>query len=326
MSPGAKVFLTLAGVGAVIGGIVIFSSKRAKAATLPASDTDDTAPPDVVVPEVDFPPPPVAQQPQQPLQPSIPPFVPPFPQFTPTPGPAPAPLPASPPPLPSQVITLPTPAGPVTVPVPVGPSVPVTLPVPLPDVLAQQPAGAQPPPPPIVPLPPIVSTPPGPVPVPPILTAPPSVPVPLPVLSAPPPPPPPPVSTVSKDTAAMVASLLTAEGKSGWNTTSAQVTAWQKSRGLVADGKYGPKSALAVAAELATIPIIRFWPRGSQKAPELDKYRTQLFELATQTNDPNRAEQLRFAAEREKGQSFGVTAGKAPPISPELQVSLAKVA
>jgi hypothetical protein len=318
MSPGAKVFLTLAGIGAVVGGIVIFSSKKAKAATLPASDTDDTAPPDVIVPEVD-------QLPGG-LQPSgtVPPFVPPFPQFTPTPGPAPSPQPFPQQPPPPQTVTLPTPVGPITVPLPAGPTVPVTVPVPLPDVLAQQPAGAQPPPPPIVQLPPIVSTPPGPVPLPPILTAPPSIPLPQPVLA--PAPAPLPVSTVPKDTAAMVSALLTAETKIGWNIISSQVKAWQKSRGLVEDGKYGPKSALTVAAELATVPIIRFWPKGSQKAPELDKYRTALFELASQTNDPNRADQLRFAAEREKAQSFGVLSGKAPPISPELQVALAKVA
>lgn len=324
MSPGAKVFLTLAGVGIAIGSIVVFSSKKAKAATLPPQQPgEEPAPPDVVVPPHDE----TAPSSAPPLVPSgtVPPFVPAFPQFTPTPTPAavpaPAPLPA---PLPLPVSPAPAPAPAAVLTTPLG-TLNVPLPVAVPDVLATQPAGAQPPPPPVVPLPPIVSTPPGPVPVPPIATAPtPSSPVPVPV-PAPTPVATAPVSTVSAETAAMVQALLLAEQKKGWNTISAQVTAWQKSRGLVQDGKFGMKSALTVAAELGTIPIIRFWPKGSIKATVLNEYRAALFELASKA-DPARAEQLRFAAEREKAQSFGVKSGTAPPIAPELQVSLAKVA
>lgn len=331
MSPGAKVFLTLAGVGVVIGGIVVFSTKKAKASPLPAAQPDEPSePPDVVVPPSDAP---------EELQPSgaVPPFVPAFPQFTPTPtgpavltpGPGPtappvlSPPPVSPGPTPPPIVTIPTPVGPIPVP----PLIPTPLgTIPVPDVLAQQPAGSQPPAPATVPLPPIVPTPLGPVPVPPILTAPtPSspvpapVPVPTPVVTAP-------VTTVSAETAAMVQALLLAEQKKGWNTISAQVKAWQKSRGLVEDGMYGPKSALTVAAELGTVPIVRFWPKGSVKATALNDYRVKLFELASKATDPARADQLRFAAEREKAQSFGVKQGTAPAIAAELQVSLAKVA
>ena len=124
----------------------------------------------------------------------------------------------------------------------------------------------------------------------------------------------------------MVQALLLAEASKGWNVTSPQVSAWQKSRGLVVDGKYGPKSALAVAAELGTIPIIRFWPKGSLKDKALADYRTALFEMAAQTSDQARADQLRFAADRERAQAFGAKAAAAPPIASELQVSLAKVA
>jgi len=133
-------------------------------------------------------------------------------------------------------------------------------------------------------------------------------------------------STVSRDTALMVNALLTAEARRGWNIVDPAVEAWQKSRGLVVDGKFGPKSALAVAEEFGTVPIIRFWPKNSQKAPALQAYRAALIEIANHTTDATRAAQLRVTAQREQAQSFGQKAGAAPGLPADLQVTLAKVA
>jgi hypothetical protein len=124
----------------------------------------------------------------------------------------------------------------------------------------------------------------------------------------------------------MVNTLLEREASRGWNAADPTVQAWQKKRGLKQDGLFGPKTALTVAEEFGTVPIIRVWPSGSQKAPALQKYRTALIELANGTTDATRAQQLRVSAQREQGQGFGPKRGQAPAIDEDLQVKLAKVA
>lgn len=128
------------------------------------------------------------------------------------------------------------------------------------------------------------------------------------------------------DTAAMVNALLTAEGERGWNRAEPTVQAWQKPRGLKVDGLFGPKTALAVAEEFGTVPIIRVWPAGSQKAKALQDYRAALVELAAHTTDDTRAKQLRVSSQREQAQGYGVKRGTAAPLPESLQVQLAKVA
>jgi peptidoglycan hydrolase-like protein with peptidoglycan-binding domain len=230
---------------------------------------------------------------QTPSAPVLPPIVLPRPAAPPLTSPAVIPVP---PPLPP----LPVAQAPILVPAPPAERPPVSE---LPPVA-----------PPMVPLPPIV--------------APPTV-VPVPVAPAPAVPPvvaaaeqP---STVSEETAELVNELLMAERTKGWNRVEPTVKAWQKSRGLVVDGKFGPKSALMVAEEFGTIPIIRFWPKGSQKAPALLDYRTKLIELSNQASGPRKA-QLKVSSQREQAQSFGAAAGAAPALPEQLQVQIAKVA
>lgn len=369
MSPGAKIFLTLIGVGGVFGAIAIAGSRKASA--------KPGAPPDVIVPDEEpalpgpndfmalgiFTPAEAAAaaaelaslgpadrqrvlalltgqsntptdysgtaiQMQQAGRPNLAraiitvagqkfgsaPSAAPPPPAAPAPAPtvpasipipvAPSPAPSAPAPAPS-LPELPDTIGPITIPLPTGP---VTLPpVNIPATVPPLPTGpvTLPPAPPL----PLPTTPPAAPP------APPTVPVST------------PVTTVSKDTAAMVQALLLAEAKAGWNRVSAELNAWQTARPpLTIDGKFGPKSALAVAAELGTVPLIRFWPKGSQKEKALSDYRAALFALANAATDPARASQLRFAAEREQAQAFGVAQGKAPAVAPALLVSLAKVA
>lgn len=222
----------------------------------------------------------------------------------------------------------------------------------LPPIVLPAPSLPTPPqsgPPPFVPLPPIVSqTPPAVIPVPPVIpdqgapvppvvlppaALPPQVPtVPLPPIVAPPsapvalPPTTPPATTVQADTAAMVNALLQAEGSKGWNKAEPTVQAWQKPRGLKVDGLFGPKTALAVAEQFGTVPIIRVWPAGSMKAKALQDYRAALVELANESTDPVRAKQLRVSAQREQGQGHGPKRGTAAPLPESLQVQLAKVA
>jgi hypothetical protein len=175
----------------------------------------------------------------------------------------------------------------------------------------------------------------GPVPAPvpfPVVPAPPlpGPPLPLPAAPAQPSPAAPPaaapVTTVDKDTADMVSELLTAEASPGWNSTDPTVSVWQKNRPpLVVDGKFGPKTALAVAQSFGTIPLIRFWPLGSTKAKLLSDYQTALIEIANASTDPVRAAQLHASAKREQAQAFS-TKGKLPALALSDQLQIAKVA
>ncbi len=224
--------------------------------------------------------------------------------------------------LPTQApIVLPSPSS-----APPGPSVP-PLTVPLPPIMPQSA--------PVVPVPPFVPQAP-----PPAGSAPPAPPqalpaapvlAPSPLPSVPTPPaaaqtPPPGATNVSADTALMVNTLLEREASRGWNAADPTVQAWQKKRGLKLDGLFGPKTALTVAHEFGTVPIIRVWPAGSQKAKALQDYRAALIELANSTTDATHAQQLRVSAQREQGQGFGPKRGQAPALPDELQVKLAKVA
>lgn len=356
MSPGAKVFLALAGVGAVIGVVMLAGSKNANASPgnpkpqVPGSNQ----PPDVIVPEpgqdnppLDLPGPP--SPPQGVPTASFPPL--PLPSQLPT-FPAPQPiLPQAPQPLPppqqvpsgaqGATVTLPNPLGGP----PLGTFNPATgnvfgpngviigtfnpatgvftsvtgQSVPIPGF---GPGGI---------LPPLVAT------LPPLPGPPPPAPAAAPASAqAPATPPPPPAivqaatqpTQVSADTASMVAALLAAETRAGWNATDPTVGVWQKNRPpLVVDSKFGPKTALTVANELGTIPIIRFWPLGTAKNTLLSNYKMALLTLADQVQniDPARAAQLRLSAAREQAQAFS-TKGPLAALPAGDQLALTKVA
>lgn len=348
MSPGAKVFLTLAGVGTVLGVVLVAGSKNANAAPakpkpqVPGSN----APPDIIVPPI-VPPlqqqqpqqqppaspgvqqlpqlpqlpnipivPPVLQQPQQPAQQQPPVQLPQLPQL-PTNGTTftiPNPIDGSP------LGTFNPTTGNVFGPggLIIGTFNPITgiftaatgqqlkipgFPPGTPGgVVQQQPAAQQPaaqqpaapPPPPVVQPPPAQQT-----------TS--------------------PVSTVPKETAAMVAALLDAEAHAGWNAIDPNVGVFQKARGLTADSKFGPGTALKAALEIGTLPLVRFWPLGSTKAKLLSSYKQSLLELANASTDPIRAQQLRLSANREDARAFS-TKGALPALPSDMQVALAKVA
>lgn len=214
-------------------------------------------------------------------------------------------------------IVLPSPSS-----APPGMSLP-PLAVPLPPIMPQAP---------VVPVPPFVpqasppagAAPPQAAPAP-VQTAP-SLPLPLPAQPQAPQAVPAGTTAVSADTALMVNTLLEREAARGWNDADPTVQAWQKKRGLKQDGLFGPKTALTVAEEFGTVPIIRVWPKGSIKAKALQDYRAALVELANSTTDTTRAAQLRETSKREQAQGFGPKRGTAPALPETLQVKLAKVA
>jgi hypothetical protein len=108
---------------------------------------------------------------------------------------------------------------------------------------------------------------------------------------------------VAPETAALVAELLAAESSPTWKRKYKSVGVWQKSRGLKVDEMFGPKSALAVAKEIGTVPIVRYWPAGSNPVKVVPQFKLDLLELAKQAEEPRRA-QLLISAKRERGQAF----------------------
>lgn len=226
---------------------------------------------------------------------------------SPNPGPSPLPIPELPPigqiiPPPGTPIPLPN-GGTVAMPsipgvnTPSQPppgSNPISLPplfppgvTPIPNPFAQPPAVVVAPP--VQVIPGLVITP-GPAPAP---SAPPASPTEVPT-SAP------------TDTVALVSKMLAQEHNPHWRIApEATLVPWQKARGLVSDGMYGPGGALKMAAEIGTLPIIRAWPKGSYPGDgKLDAYRASLQQLANAAPEP-RASQLRAAAAREQGQGYG---------------------
>ncbi len=121
---------------------------------------------------------------------------------------------------------------------------------------------------------------------------------------------------VPPDTLALTEALLAAEKQPSWKRIESAVTQWQKSRGLVQDGKFGPKSALTIAQEIGTIPLVRYWPRTAGPNPDaaVEQYRNALRAIA-QSKPTQHAALLNASAMREKGQAFGPphgTRGKLP--------------
>lgn len=176
----------------------------------------------------------------------------------------------------------------------------------------------QPPP---VTIPPIVVSPPvtppvsppvsPPVTIPPIVVRPPvSPPVSPPVVKPPPVVTPVPDTPVPPDTAEMVAALLADERRPGWKRESSAVKAWQTSRGLAPDGKFGPKTALRIALEVGTIPIVRFWPVAAGRNPQaaLEDYRSGLLTIGRRVGGQHEL-LLQQSATREQGQAFGPPTG-----------------
>jgi hypothetical protein len=114
------------------------------------------------------------------------------------------------------------------------------------------------------------------------------------------------------DSVALLGRLLAEEAFPGWKKVDGQLKPWQAARGLVSDGKFGPKSSLRLASELGMTALVRWWPMGSPKATALEAYRQAL--LALGASNPLWIDDLSVAAARESGQSWQVS--NPAPVSP----------
>ena len=266
MNQGGKVVLGLLAIGGI--GALVFASGKANAAPAPAP-TPSPSP-----------------------FPNLPPgALPSFPGVTPSGGGG-----AADPVIPAPGTAIPLPGG-GSIPVPSIPGVntPATPNQPLPSIPSlpnllpgltplPSPSAAQ------VPAAPVLPTVPGPAPAP---SAPPA--------SAPELP-----STAPADTVALVTKMLAQEQNPHWRIIPEPLlVAWQKARGLTADGDFGTGGALKMAQEIGTLPIIRGWPKGSFPGDgKLAAYQASLQQIANAAPEP-RASQLRAAAVREQGQGYG---------------------
>ena len=92
----------------------------------------------------------------------------------------------------------------------------------------------------------------------------------------------------------------------------ATIMRFQTQEGLSADGKAGPKTVLALAKYTGNIPLVMYWPQGSN-AQSVYTYRASLGSIAddaTASGDASRAAGLTQAAQAERGQ--GGIVGKMP--------------
>lgn len=111
-------------------------------------------------------------------------------------------------------------------------------------------------------------------------------------------------------TIALARLLLERETEPGWRDAMKDaVKTWQIKAGLTADGKFGPKAAARMAEEVGVLPLVRFWPAGSQKASALADYRARIRSIADtvakQRDGEAHAAALRQSALVEDARAYG---------------------
>jgi len=115
-------------------------------------------------------------------------------------------------------------------------------------------------------------------------------------------------------TVALAGKLINAESAKGWKTALASdVMAWQKKMSLVADGKFGPKSALLMGNEVGVLPLLRYYSStGGTLAAQLTAYRTSLGALASQLSATNLAHSLALRSSAMYETGLGYASSPAP--------------
>lgn len=126
-------------------------------------------------------------------------------------------------------------------------------------------------------------------------------------------------------TVLLAKAMISSEASPGWKKALAQeITAWQLQKHLTADGKFGPKSALAMADEVGVLPLIRYFPATSaSKASALKAYRDALYTKAAnvEQSNPALAAALRLSATYDEGQGWATTPAAVPAANRAAQVT-----
>jgi hypothetical protein len=117
-------------------------------------------------------------------------------------------------------------------------------------------------------------------------------------------------------TIALAKSMINAEASPGWKTAlQGEISLWQGKKKLTVDGKFGPKSALAMAEDVGVLPLIRYFPTASaSREAAVKSYRDQINAMASsvEASNPMHAAALRSSAVYEQGQGWA----QKPPAIP----------
>lgn len=117
-------------------------------------------------------------------------------------------------------------------------------------------------------------------------------------------------------TIALAKSMINAESSAGWKTALANdIKVWQARMGLTADGKFGPKSAIKMAAEVGVLPLVRYYAStGGTKATQVAAYRAAIEQVASNvaSTNPAHSVSLRSSESYEQGQGYATSPGPVP--------------
>lgn len=117
-------------------------------------------------------------------------------------------------------------------------------------------------------------------------------------------------------TIALAKSMINAESSAGWKTALANdIKVWQARMGLTADGKFGPKSAIKMAAEVGVLPLVRYYAStGGTKATQVAAYRAAIEQVASNvaSTNPAHSVSLRSSEAYEQGQGYATSPGPVP--------------
>ena len=108
-------------------------------------------------------------------------------------------------------------------------------------------------------------------------------------------------------TIALAKEMINAESNAGWKAAlQNQIRTWQATVGIASDGKFGPASAYKMAEEVGILPLVRYWPKGTQLNADLKGYRDRLYSMAMSvaTTNPALAAALRSSAGYETGVAY----------------------
>ena len=113
--------------------------------------------------------------------------------------------------------------------------------------------------------------------------------------------------------------LIDREAQPNWKSAlKPQIKAWQAIVGLEPDGEFGEACAFRMSQDVGILPLVRYWPGGSQEATQVPSYQNQLQQIAGgfDASNPSHAVALRLSAGFEGGEGYDKNPA---PIDPGLR-------
>jgi len=123
----------------------------------------------------------------------------------------------------------------------------------------------------------------------------------------------------SNGSVALAKALIDREAQPNWKAAlKPQIKSWQAIVGLKPDGEFGEASAFRMSQDVGILPLVRYWPAGSQESAEVPAYQKQLQDIAAgfDASNPHQAIAIRASAGFENGSGYD---GNPSPIDPSLR-------